>query len=622
VVVNYAVIGMAVFHGSFTHKAGTPGSASEDVSVASFYLIMLMSSLTSVLDATKQLGEIAGHTSRICNFMQQMESLLGPSGNGLQRRRQHTSPFTPRRQPSAVTISCEPHAGPASPTFVMGSAGGHGRTQPFRRVLSDTLNRRRQSGGEEMDEWHGDNVLRSAFGAMLPVHLKSQACSLLSPTHAKLADGFPMEISIHRLGTEELREIVGNVFPDVPLGADLLAVCTFQPVPATGPALLRAMQVRHVSSGALRNYCSLCLCCRFTSPRVQGAQLFSCHDVQVKEQQLGTLLQRYLAWESSVRANLQAHGFWCDSVDPQTALAMFSTQGAKYSEAIGAQIFLNYPVQNEGGCGVIFHPIYGAKTYPVTFFTTAPYVTLFAALLKACTINTEEQATWQAGALQDSEIPLLSVFDLTVSNLGDSHRGSDEQPRCAARNLTFEMQAGQHVLVHGSPGVGKSTLFNALRGLGEVQHGGFKWRPGIRALYVPQTHVTAPVPSLEAQVSYPEVKECSHEEATHLLNVVGLGYLPERGEKGEIDFATLSKGEAQCLGIARVLHAKPDLVMLDEALSAVPVETEMRLLHLLTQAGITLLMVSHRAEVHRVATSLLTIDPSLQDGWIFDSHVH
>ena len=61
--------------------------------------------------------------------------------------------------------------------------------------------------------------------------------------------------------------------------------------------------------------------------------------------------------------------------------------------------------------------------------------------------------------------------------------------------------------------------------------------------------------------------------------------------------------------------------MLDEALSAVPAKIELRLLNVLAQAGITLLIVSHREEVQQVASSVLTFDESLGDGWKLE-HAH
>lgn len=325
-----------------------------------------------------------------------------------------------------------------------------------------------------------------------------------------------------------------------------------------------------------------------------------------------------------MRANLQAHGFWCDSVHPQTGFALYSTQGAKYSEAIGAQVFCQYQVRNEGGLSIIVHPTYGTKVYPVTFFTTAPYVSLLAAVTKACTLERNEQSTqWQYATLDRPDFfPLLAVHDVTISD-GGSEGEPEAFARCAARNFSFEVPRDRHVVINGSPGIGKSTLLSAIRGLTKIQHGVIKWCPGVRAMFVPQLSVVAPDATLSAQVSYPSLQLCSHEDAVHALTAVGLGYLVERFEKGATseDFFNLSKGELQCMGIARILHAKPDLVMLDEALSAVPVTTELRLLDLLAQAGITMLIVSHRDEVRQVASSILTLDTTLTDGWKLD-HVH
>lgn len=324
-----------------------------------------------------------------------------------------------------------------------------------------------------------------------------------------------------------------------------------------------------------------------------------------------------------MRANLQAHGFWCDSVHPQTGYALYSTRGAKYSEAIGAQVFLEYQARNEGGCGVIVHPTYGYKVYPVTFFTTAPYVSLLAAMTKVCKLDGDDQPTqWHYNTTDRSDLPLVSVFDVTIADSSTAD-GVSGFSRCSARNVSFEVQNSQHVVIQGNPGIGKSTMLSAIRGLTKIHQGGIKWRPGVQAMFVPQLSVVAPDATLSAQVSYPSLELCSHEDAVHALTTVGLEYIVERFEKGATleDFMTLSKGELQCVGIARLLRAKPDLAMLDEAMSAVPAKTELRLLNILAQAGITLLMVSHREEVHQFASSVLTFDTSLTDGWKLE-HFH
>ena len=240
--VNYGIIGVAVFIGSFTQDSETGGAAASEISQASFYLILLMNSLTSILDATKELGEVAGHTARIHNFLKQMESISPDKGQGGASHK--ASPFSPRTssQPGAAGRDGHTLLRPSTHVVDVDSPGSQSR--PMRRVLSDTLNRRRPPS-EELDVWHSNDA-ESVFGGTLPEYLKDQASTLLPPTSGLLPDGSAMEFSVHKLGTDELGEIVGNVFPDVPSGSPLLAVCTFQTVPSLGTVVLRPAQVRPV----------------------------------------------------------------------------------------------------------------------------------------------------------------------------------------------------------------------------------------------------------------------------------------------------------------------------------------------------------------------------------------
>ena len=238
--VNYIIIGLAVFSGSFTHGPQTAGTSAGQISEASYYLIMVMNSLTTILDATKQLGEVAGHTARIHTLMQQMDVIAPPKGHPAQSR---SSPFSPRPRPRVEEGRRDALAMQASPAMVLDCDDPVRQPSSKRHVLADTLNRRRPAS-EELDVWQTNEGLTTAFGGCLPEYLKQQASTLLPPTNGVLAEGGVMQFSVHRLGTEELGEIVGNVFPDVPLGAPLLAVCTFQAMPPLGSVVLRPAQVR------------------------------------------------------------------------------------------------------------------------------------------------------------------------------------------------------------------------------------------------------------------------------------------------------------------------------------------------------------------------------------------
>ena len=76
--VNYAIIGFAVFHGNFFAAEASHGDAASRVALASFNLIMVANALTSLLDASRSLGEVAGHAARIGDFVRAMAAAQRP----------------------------------------------------------------------------------------------------------------------------------------------------------------------------------------------------------------------------------------------------------------------------------------------------------------------------------------------------------------------------------------------------------------------------------------------------------------------------------------------------------------------------------------------------------------
>lgn len=346
--------------------------------------------------------------------------------------------------------------------------------------------------------------------------------------------------------------------------------------------------------------------------------------MQAMQRRMDELAEAFAAWEGTVSANLRAHGGWCDSVDPRTGLARNTAAAAAYSEAIGAQVFRGYPVKTAGGVGMIMHPRHGSGTYPVTLFTTAPFVNVMAAMHKACTLDA---APAEGGEAEGPEggvgpVPLLSVYEAEVRSAWHAGGLVTEHGACAARGVTFEVLPGQHLVIRGPPGVGKSTLALALRGLVPLAGGEVRWRRGVRAVFLPQEPVEAPGGSLAEQIGYPDEDPLWPQEVRHYLRAAGLDALLWRYERVRDQDApmALSRGELQCVTVARLLRARPDVAILDEALGAVPVEVEMRLLDVLIQAGITIVAISHRDETMRVAESVLTIDPVYGDGWQLDHH--
>ncbi|KAK9723083.1 hypothetical protein K7432_002142 [Basidiobolus ranarum] len=92
-------------------------------------------------------------------------------------------------------------------------------------------------------------------------------------------------------------------------------------------------------------------------------------------------LENFFDWATRVCKYLQEKGFWADFTDPASGYPAFSERGPSYyPDVIGAEMFLKYELVNAGCCQIMYHPIYGTKSYPATMFTTAPVEELSLAI--------------------------------------------------------------------------------------------------------------------------------------------------------------------------------------------------------------------------------------------------
>ncbi|RCV25264.1 hypothetical protein SEVIR_5G151400v4 [Setaria viridis] len=102
-------------------------------------------------------------------------------------------------------------------------------------------------------------------------------------------------------------------------------------------------------------------------------------------------------------------------------------------------------------------------------------------------------------------------------------------------------------------------------------------------------------------------------ELVRVLEVVRLGYILPRfnGLDSMHDWASvLSLGEQQRLAFARLLLAKPTLVLLDESTSALDEANEAHLYSQIEAAGITYISVGHRKTLHKFHNKALYISKS------------
>ncbi len=132
----------------------------------------------------------------------------------------------------------------------------------------------------------------------------------------------------------------------------------------------------------------------------------------------------------------------------------------------------------------------------------------------------------------------------------------------------LELAPGERLLVGGASGAGKSSFFRALSGLWPLGEGTIHFPENAKVFTLPQRSYF-PLGSLRQAIAYPTLVEKADDEAIRdALRAVGLPHLTERLDE-EADWPTvLAGGEQQRAAFARALLAKPDILLLDEPVSA------------------------------------------------------
>lgn len=189
---------------------------------------------------------------------------------------------------------------------------------------------------------------------------------------------------------------------------------------------------------------------------------------------------------------------------------------------------------------------------------------------------------------------MIEIKDLSI-NLGEFF----------LKDINLTIGDGEYFVILGPTGAGKTILIECVAGLHRIRKGEIRidgkdttyLAPEERSIgYVPQDYVLFPFLNVAdniafglRQAKYP--KAYIEEKVETLVNLMGVSHLLHR------DTRSLSGGEKQRVALARALALSPAVLLLDEPLSSLDLQTskylrlELRRIH--KELGVTTLHITH-----------------------------
>ncbi len=212
-------------------------------------------------------------------------------------------------------------------------------------------------------------------------------------------------------------------------------------------------------------------------------------------------------------------------------------------------------------------------------------------------------------------------LDLSIEQLSLTYPSSDEP---ALEGVSLELPEGKMLGILGRTGSGKSTLIKPLPRLvdppsGSVFLGGVDVRDydlaWLRQRFgiVPQDTFLFSA-TIRENIAFAR-DQLSNEELQRLADISTIsrdigsfsdGFDTVVGERG----VTLSGGQKQRIAISRALAKNPDILVLDDALSAVDTESEEKILEAVLdyRRGKSTILISHRISALQYADTIAVLD--------------
>ncbi len=236
--------------------------------------------------------------------------------------------------------------------------------------------------------------------------------------------------------------------------------------------------------------------------------------------------------------------------------------------------------------------------------------------------------------LEDVTFAYPSADKVSLASLEEVARLDDRGGVDVLHGVSFRVEPGQMVALVGTSGAGKSTIAQLIARLYNVDGGSVRLSGiDVRDLRADSIRATLGMVTQDGHLFHESVRAnlllarpgATDEELWEVLTRARLGDLVSRlpdgldsvvGERGY----QLSGGERQRLTIARLLLAKPKVVILDEATAHLDSTSESQVQAALGEAltGRTAVVIAHRLSTVRAADLILVVE----DGRIVERGTH
>lgn len=240
----------------------------------------------------------------------------------------------------------------------------------------------------------------------------------------------------------------------------------------------------------------------------------------------------------------------------------------------------------------------------------------------------EEKST-----IKESEQPI--VLDEVKGNITfDNVSYEKEEGKPILKNVSFNLKSGKTLGIMGETGSGKTTIINLLSRFYDVTDGSIRLDGvDIRELTLKQLRENIGVVMQDVflfsdtiseniklgmadELGYNEVREASdNAQVSEFAGRMEHQYDTVIGERG----VGLSGGQKQRISIARAFAKNKPILVLDDATSALDMETEMEIQKVLEKfKGVTKIIIAHRISAVRNADEIIV----LENGQVRERGIH